>query len=203
MFDNNTQVLKDLYAPVPIFRAGDLASAPAGIEPDYAVYYESDARQTVLGFRDLDGNFFDAEGASTTSNAIITDAQAQAVRKEGAARSEAFEAYTAQVTFMPRVGVSFPVTGPRAVLRVLRRGEPASRPSARSRRSRSLTTWRACPSGRPTTASSPRRPRSTSSASGSGSVSARRSRSRAFTGPRRTRSPTARSTAPSRATVRS
>ena len=110
VFDNNTQVLKDLYAPVPIYRAGDLASVPAGIESDYAVYYESDARQTVLGYRDLDGNFFDAEGASTTSNAIITDAQAQAVRKEDAPRSEAFEAYTAQVTFMPRVGVSFPVT---------------------------------------------------------------------------------------------
>jgi len=109
VFDNNTSVLKDLYAPVPIRRAGDLASVPAGIESDYAVYFGSD-ETTVVGYRDLDGNFFDAEGASTTVNSIIVDEQAQVVQIDGAARSEAFEPYTAQVTVMPRVGVSFPVT---------------------------------------------------------------------------------------------
>ncbi|MEO0556708.1 MAG: carboxypeptidase-like regulatory domain-containing protein [Bacteroidota bacterium] len=108
VFDNNTQVLRDLFAPVPIQRAGSLASVPAGIEPDYAVYFASD-ETTVVGYRDLDGNFFDAEGASTTVNAIIVDEQAQVVQTDEA-RSAAFEPYTAQVTVMPRVGVSFPVT---------------------------------------------------------------------------------------------
>ncbi|GAB5537282.1 MAG: hypothetical protein Rubg2KO_35310 [Rubricoccaceae bacterium] len=108
VFDNNTQVLKDLYAPVPIRRAGTLDSVPNGIEPDYAVYFASD-ETTVVGYRDLDGNFFDAEGSATTVNSIIVDEQAQVVQTDEA-RSAAFEPYTAQVTVMPRVGVSFPVT---------------------------------------------------------------------------------------------
>ena len=109
VFDNNTDVLIDSYAPVPIIRAGELGSAPSGIEPDYAVYFAAD-QETVLAYRDLEGNFFDAEGTETTSRTVITELQAQVVEKEDAARSEAFEAYEAQVTVMPRVGVSFPVT---------------------------------------------------------------------------------------------
>ncbi|MEO0558499.1 MAG: hypothetical protein AAF170_09980, partial [Bacteroidota bacterium] len=88
-YDPNGNALFDLYSPIPIRRAGDLALIPEGIGPDYAVYFASN-ETTVVGFRDLDGNFFDAAGAPTTPNAVIVDEQAQVVQKEGAPRSEAF-----------------------------------------------------------------------------------------------------------------
>ncbi len=108
-FDNNTDVLLDLYAPTPIFRANSLTTGrPAGIDDDYAVYYN--ASDVVVGFRDLDGNFYDTQGTRTSDTAIIRDARGQ-VRSDGdAPRSSAFRPYQTQVNVVPRVGVSFPVT---------------------------------------------------------------------------------------------
>ena len=105
VFDNNTLQLKDIYAPTPIQRVGDM-TAPAGIESDFAVYYNGD---TVVGYRDTDGNFYDAEGTNVVADQIITTNRGQ-VRSIDAPRSTVFEEYTPQATFMPRVGVSFPVT---------------------------------------------------------------------------------------------
>ena len=110
-FDNNTDVLLDLYAPTPIFRASGLDTVPAGIDNDYAVYYSNgDINGTVVGYRDTDGQFYDDQGTKTTSEAIIRDARGQVVENKDAAFSTAFKPYETQVTFMPRVGVSFPVT---------------------------------------------------------------------------------------------
>ena len=106
VFDNNTLVLKDIYAPTPIARADGLATVPAGVQPDWAVYYSGD---TVVGFRDLDGNFYDTQGSQTTNRQIQTTLNGQ-VREIDAPRSTVFQPYEAQVTVMPRVGVSFPVT---------------------------------------------------------------------------------------------
>lgn len=106
VFDNNTQVLKDIYAPTPIVRAGDLSDVPAGIESDYAVYYNGD---NVVGYRDTEGNFFDVEGTDVAPNQILNTERGQVVEVD-APISSIFEDYEAQVTFMPRVGVSFPVT---------------------------------------------------------------------------------------------
>ncbi|OZC03810.1 TonB-dependent receptor domain-containing protein [Rubricoccus marinus] len=105
VFDNNTLQLKDIYAPTPIQRVGDM-TAPAGIESDFAVYYNGD---NVVGYRDTDGNFYDAEGTNVVADQIITTNRGQ-VRSIDAPRSTVFEEYTPQATFMPRVGVSFPVT---------------------------------------------------------------------------------------------
>ena len=107
-FDNNTDVLLDLYAPTPILRAGTLTTVPAGIENDYAVYFNGS--NSVVGFRDLDGNFYDAQGTRTSSTAIIRDARGQVTSDAAASVSSAFRSYETQVTVMPRVGVSFPVT---------------------------------------------------------------------------------------------
>ena len=106
VFDNNTQVLKDIYAPTPIQRAGDIGTVPVGIESDYAVYYNGD---TVVGYRDTDGNFYDAEGVDVAPDVVISDNRGQVVSVD-APRSSAFEEYKPQATVMPRVGVSFPVT---------------------------------------------------------------------------------------------
>ena len=107
VFDNNTPVLKDIYAPRPIMRANSLSDAPSGIDPDDAVYYNDSG--DVVGYRDLDGNFFDAEGSRVDALRIVNDLSGQ-VRAADAPISEAFEDYTPQATFMPRIGVSFPVT---------------------------------------------------------------------------------------------
>ncbi|HEX8385994.1 MAG TPA: TonB-dependent receptor, partial [Rubricoccaceae bacterium] len=108
VFDNNTDVLKDIYATQAIQRAGALDSAPAGIESDFAVYY--DASDAVVGYRDLDGNFYDAQGTRVAPTFVLEDRQGAVLELEGVPQSELFEAYEAQVTVMPRVGVSFPVT---------------------------------------------------------------------------------------------
>ena len=108
-FDNNTDVLLDLYAPTPIFRANSLASVPAGIGNDYAVYYVG-TTDNVVGYRDTDGQFYDTQGSKTSSEAIIRDARGQVRTDPDATLASAFKPYQTQVTVMPRVGVSFPVT---------------------------------------------------------------------------------------------
>jgi outer membrane receptor protein involved in Fe transport len=105
-FDNNTFVLRDEFAPTPIVRAGSLASVPNGIESDWAVYYNG---TDVVGFRDLNGTFYDTQGSQVTSREIQTVRNGQ-VQSTNEAPSTAFKPYEAQVSIMPRLGVSFPVT---------------------------------------------------------------------------------------------
>ena len=108
VFDNNTLVLRDIFAAKPVLRAGDLDSAPSGIESDFAVYFNNEG--DVVGYRDLDGNFFGPEGEPSTQQ-IVAEQDAGAMQViEGAPVTDAFEEYDPQVTVMPRVGVSFPVT---------------------------------------------------------------------------------------------
>ncbi len=107
VFDNNAPVLKDIYAPFPIVRAGSVSGTPGGIDPGDAVYF-NDAGD-VVGYRDLDGNFYDVEGARVDALRITSDLSGQA-KPTDESISSAFEEYTPQATFMPRIGVSFPVT---------------------------------------------------------------------------------------------
>ena len=90
----------------PIQRADDIGTVPVGIESDYAVYYNGDM---VVGYRDTDGNFYDAEGVDVAPDVVISDNRGQVLSVD-APRSSAFEEYKPQATVMPRVGVSFPVT---------------------------------------------------------------------------------------------
>lgn len=120
VFDNNATVLRDRFATVPITRAGGLSDdqlgglpsgqLPGGVEDDYAVYFNGSG--DVVGFRDLDGNFFNANGQDATAGEITILGNVQDRTREpfGEARSAAFEDYAPQVTVMPRIGVSFPVT---------------------------------------------------------------------------------------------
>ena len=111
VFDNNTLALRDIYAPTPIVRADSLGrtgvSIPAGIEDDYAVYFN--ASDVVVGFRDLDGNFYNNSG-TRVNEAVVLETLRGGIRGTNERISTAFEPYKAQVTVMPRVGVSFPVT---------------------------------------------------------------------------------------------
>ena len=126
VFDNNTVVPFDIYNPYPIVRAdngaltdpnndlfqGNGFAVPGGIESEYAVYF-NDANE-VIAYRDLDGLFFDANGNSINP-ALVNDTvlnQGGRTRELGDRRlgTDAFVDYDPELTIMPRVGVSFPVT---------------------------------------------------------------------------------------------
>jgi outer membrane receptor protein involved in Fe transport len=124
VFDNNTLTLLDPFTNVPIARPSNIGdqltnsdsdffqgegfSIPSSIDSDYAIYF-NDANE-VVGYRDTDGNFFDVEGIATTAQAITGGALSGQVAEVEEDLSTIFTDYEPQVTFMPRVGVSFPVT---------------------------------------------------------------------------------------------
>ncbi len=111
VFDNNAQVLRDPFAPSPIQRVEDLPTEqqlPSNAEDDWAVYFNSSSG-AVVGYRDVDGNFYNAEGSRVLQTEITTGQQG-IVQETDEPRSAAFTEYTPRATVMPRVGVSFPVT---------------------------------------------------------------------------------------------
>lgn len=124
VFDNNTEVPRDMFSPYPIIRlenaftdqasplfGTDGFAPPRNANDDWAIYFNNAGN--VVGYRDLDGNFYDLNGEFTTFTRI--NAQSGNIREASNANGRAvvadeFVAYTPQVTFMPRLGVSFPVT---------------------------------------------------------------------------------------------
>src|SRR5690606_8735881 len=113
VFDNNALVLRDPFSPYPILRAGDLDNygefSPFGIGQDYAAYFANpNDPSTVVGFRDLDGNFYDLQGNATTQE--LLDAAGRVRVTSTQVNADMFTEYEPEVTVMPRVGVSFPVT---------------------------------------------------------------------------------------------
>lgn len=113
VFDNNTPVLRDRFARAPIVRAGELVERPASVSSDYAVYFDGD---DVVGYRDLDGRFYDSRGQESLPVDVLVLGTPRLVEFGGddnlraAAWRAAFDDYKPDVNVMPRVGVSFPVT---------------------------------------------------------------------------------------------
>ncbi len=107
VFDQNTQVLRDPYAVVPIVRAADLSTgAPPNADPGWAVYFEGGrAENAILGFRDTEGHYFNAAGQEID----LSEVRGRPAPSD-APFSTVLRDYEAQVTVMPRIGVSFPVT---------------------------------------------------------------------------------------------
>lgn len=113
VFDNNAQVLRDPFAPQPIQRVEDLQGEatqglPSNAEDDWAVYFNS-STGAVVGYRDVDGIFYNEEGSRVRREEITQTLQG-IVQETDEPREAAFEEYTPKVSVMPRVGVSFPVT---------------------------------------------------------------------------------------------
>lgn len=122
VFDNNTLVLKDPYALVDIYRVEDLSSnitdgsgnvlvnapssIPGNIEGDFAFYQNGG---NVVGYRDLQGRFYDANGQQVATPGEVKDAGSPLARASGLSEG-AFEDYDPALTVMPRVGVTFPIT---------------------------------------------------------------------------------------------
>ena len=158
-YSRGGETLSDAFANRPVVRAGSLDQRPDGIGKDFAVYFAGGQRdQRVVGFRDLDGQLYDAAG----QRAGIRDIEALngiAVIDEDAAPGAAFTASPAHTTLQPRlglpaerlargvrVGVVRPALAPAAARALLHRPrlrdgdgrQPAGRPrpAARDRRRR-------------------------------------------------------------------
>ena len=123
VFDNNTLVLRDPYALVDLYRVEDLrggnitdgqgnvlvtapGSIPGNIDGDFAFYQRDGA---VVGYRDLEGQFYNAQGETVDTPADILRAGAPLAQSSDLSEG-AFRDYDPAVTFMPRIGVTFPVT---------------------------------------------------------------------------------------------
>ena len=116
----------DPYAPTPILRAGDVSGVPTGIGDDFAVYQSGG--QTV-GYRDRDGQFYDAAGNTTSIDAILRDRRGSVISTPDAPRSDAYVRTEASVRLQPRVQVVVQATPAVAVsgyaARLSRRPDPS------------------------------------------------------------------------------
>ncbi|MEL7362719.1 MAG: TonB-dependent receptor, partial [Bacteroidota bacterium] len=125
VFDNNTLVLSDPFSLVDIYRVGDFGgedivaengnlvamlpgTIPSNIGSDFAVYTNNSGE--VVGYRDTEGQFYNAQGGAVTDPAEITTNLGGTASQRGGLNDRVLEEYEAEVTVMPRVGVSFPVT---------------------------------------------------------------------------------------------
>lgn len=109
LFDANTQVLKDPFMTQPLIQARALDARPDVIGDDYVVYFSgAQATNEVVGFRDKDGNFYDANGEETTFQDLKT--LGGPALDEAAPYSSIFEDYDPVTILQPRIGVSFPIT---------------------------------------------------------------------------------------------
>jgi len=119
-FDANQDVLKDQYLLSDAYRVGDVD--PAGILdggeipgniPEGAVVYVNDKNNPSLinGFR-VGNTWYTAEGTETQNPETIFSSTGIApyLIEQDELNQNAFEDYTPQVTFMPRVAFSFPIS---------------------------------------------------------------------------------------------
>ena len=124
VFDNNTRTLYDRYSRLALERVSDVGGThPGNIGADFVPYYSAG---NINGYRDRSGNWYDANGqAVVAGDILLTGAKPNA--KSGKVTEEAFVDYEPEVTVMPRIGVSFPVTD--QALFFARYGKVAQRPS--------------------------------------------------------------------------
>ncbi len=102
-YDARATTLFDPFATVAVQRAGALPSTPAGIGGDFAVYY-ADNGATLVGFRDREGQFYDADGTLVGSDVILQERRG-AVRLIPGTVEELFEPTRAVTRLQPRIGV--------------------------------------------------------------------------------------------------
>ncbi len=126
VFDNNTRTLYDRYSRLPLDRVSDVSGTNPAMGSDFAVYFLAG---NIAGYRDRQGNFYDTNGQEVPGGDILlTGAKPNATSPK--VNEDSFVDYEPQVTVMPRIGVSFPVTD--QALFFARYGKVAQRPSVNS-----------------------------------------------------------------------
>lgn len=117
-FDANQQVLTDpytLYPALTVSEVTDLGSHPQNMGNDYVVYVDNVGQPTsITGYRNKD-TWYSAEGLVVTDPSIALDAGNGVTpylknRNNIAVTSEAFSDYDPQISVMPRISFSFPIS---------------------------------------------------------------------------------------------
>lgn len=132
-FDGNQYVMKDPYLLYESYSVADLKknrNLVAGGDSyldlagdDWTPYVnrvpEGSEMPTIVGYRDSEGNWYDATGTQVASADKVAGAsgkptpyrtpKGQQTMKEGKVSADAFEKYTPQPVAMPRIAFSFPV----------------------------------------------------------------------------------------------
>ncbi len=130
-YDANTKVMKDIYSLYEVIGAQDFFASKGGTAPstvnsnDYKVYVNSltTKNPSVVGYRKGD-QWFDAKGNGVNDGKFIfnseqpipyyADAKARAdkeyIKSKDFETKSSFQDYTPQVTFMPRLAFSFPIS---------------------------------------------------------------------------------------------
>ena len=124
-FDANQKVLKDRYLLYSAYTAGanvDLLnsnSAPSTIGDDYVVYVDDiENPSAVVGYRDGD-IWYNSDGLIISDPTLLAEAAGGKIApylknpndaKNGDIKMDAFEDYTPETVFMPRIAFSFPIS---------------------------------------------------------------------------------------------
>ncbi|HAW50896.1 MAG TPA: hypothetical protein DCX54_01010 [Flavobacteriales bacterium] len=132
-FDANQPVLIDEYSLFPTVKASETRAAnissPSNVGSDWIVYVNADNSElkdlidenaTIIGYRNPEDNsWYDANGALVGRASDLTGGfgnpfpllqNGQAVAPEKDLDANSFEDYTPQITPMPRISFSFPVS---------------------------------------------------------------------------------------------
>jgi outer membrane receptor protein involved in Fe transport len=117
-FDANQMVLTDpytLYPALSVSEVNDLGSHPQNMGSDYVVYVDNVRQPTaIMGYRNND-IWYNAEGLVVTDPSIALDAGNGVTpylknRNNIEVTSEAFSDYEPQISVMPRISFSFPIS---------------------------------------------------------------------------------------------
>ena len=117
-FDANQMVLTDpytLYPALTVSEVNDLGNHPQNMGKDYVVYVDNVGQPTAItGYRNKD-TWYSADGLVVTDPSIVLDAGNGVTpylknRNNIAVTSEAFSDYDPQISVMPRVSFSFPIS---------------------------------------------------------------------------------------------
>ncbi|MDY0101697.1 MAG: TonB-dependent receptor [Lentimicrobium sp.] len=117
-FDANQKVLTDpytLYPALSVAEVSDLGSHPQNMGNDYVVYVDNVSQPTtIMGYRDGD-TWYNAEGLVVTDPSISLDAGNGVTpylkdRNNITVSSDAFSDYEPQISVMPRISFSFPIS---------------------------------------------------------------------------------------------
>ncbi|KAF0202125.1 MAG: TonB-dependent [Bacteroidetes bacterium] len=117
-FDANQMVLTDpytLYPALSVSEVNDLGSHPQNMGSDYVVYVDNVRQPTaIMGYRNND-TWYNAEGLVVTDPSIVLDAGNGVTpylkdRNNISVTSEAFSDYDPQISVMPRISFSFPIS---------------------------------------------------------------------------------------------
>jgi len=115
-FDANQSVLADPYSLYPVKTVKEvtnLGEHPSTMGPDYAVYVDNITEPTrIMGYRN-GSNWYDAEGMVLADPSLKLDAGngiSPYLAGDREITSQSFSDYTPQISVMPRISFSFPIS---------------------------------------------------------------------------------------------